>query len=147
MTEIERIANSIKQTYNGEAWHGPSLMEVLSKIPLEQSAARIGTSHSIIELVLHMVAWRTFALQKLNGNEDYDVTEAENFPKSVDWQGALNLLDDSQNDLLAALANFNDDKLSGIVPGRNYTFYKLLHGIVEHDIYHQGQITMIIKQF
>lgn len=147
MTEIERIANSIKQTYDGDAWHGPSLKEVLSKISQEQCAARIGNSHSIIELVLHMVAWRNFTIKKLNGDENYDVSEAENFPKSADWQKALALLDQSQNDLLAALANFNDAKLSDVVPMRNYSFNKLLHGIVEHDIYHQGQITMIIKQF
>jgi hypothetical protein len=31
------------------------------------------------------------------------------------------------------------------VPGRNYPYETMLHGIVEHTIYHSGQIAMILS--
>lgn len=141
------IISTLKDTYDGSAWHGPSLMQVCSKIPAAKANTRIGPGHSIIEIVLHMVAWRNFVIHKLNGDDSYDVTEEINFPQSNNWTAALEELDKNQKELLQAIAQFDEQKLIDLVPGRNYSFYKLLHGIVHHDTYHQGQIVMITKQF
>lgn len=141
------IISTLKDTYDGSAWHGPSLMQVLSKIPAAKANTRIGKGHSIIEIALHMVAWRNFVIHKLNGDNAYDVTDEINFPLSNDWTNTLEELDKNQNELLQAIAQFDEEKLNDLVPGRNYSFYKLLHGIVHHDTYHQGQIVMITKLF
>jgi hypothetical protein len=39
----------------------------------------------------------------------------------------------------------DDSYLTEIVPGRDYDFYTLIHGIIHHDIYHSGQVSMIKK--
>jgi uncharacterized damage-inducible protein DinB len=43
------------------------------------------------------------------------------------------------------LEKFNDSILNEPVGGRKYKFSKLLYGIVEHDIYHAGQIAYAWK--
>jgi hypothetical protein len=47
--------------------------------------------------------------------------------------------------LAQAIEGFDDAKLRAIVPGRQYDFYYLFHGIVQHSLYHGGQIAMLKK--
>lgn len=147
MTALQEIVHTLKDTYDGYAWHGSSVKEVLLKIPSDKVEARIGNSHSIIELVMHMTAWRTFVIQKLQGNNEYKVSEEANFPSGESLTEAIVQLDKSQLELLEALSGFDSNKLGEYVPSQKYSFYKLLHGIVHHDLYHLGQIVMITKHF
>ena len=45
--------------------------------------------------------------------------------------------------LAQAIEFFTDDRLKEAVPGREYDFYYLFHGIVQHSLYHGGQISML----
>lgn len=147
MNEVETIIQTLKDTFDGEAWHGPNVKSVLSKITGDKAENRIGNGHSIIELVRHMTSWRLFVLRKLQGDNEFDVSDELNFPKEGNWEGAIAGLEQSQRDLLRELSRFDAKKLKEIVPGRKYSFSKLLHGIIHHDLYHLGQIVMIFKQF
>jgi uncharacterized damage-inducible protein DinB len=143
--ENQRIADLLEKSFHGPAWHGPHVMEVLSSITASLATQKVSASHSIIELVMHMTAWRDFVTKRLLGNNDFEVSEAENFPKGTDWAAALNTLQQSQSELLKALNSFPEEKLVKIVPTRTYDFYTLLHGIIQHDIYHLGQIVLLKK--
>ena len=39
MTEIERILDQLQRAYEGNAWHGPSVREVLTGITAAQAAS------------------------------------------------------------------------------------------------------------
>jgi uncharacterized damage-inducible protein DinB len=39
----------------------------------------------------------------------------------------------------------DDCFLNEIVPGAEYDFYTLLHGIIHHDLYHNGQVGILKK--
>jgi uncharacterized damage-inducible protein DinB len=152
-TEINRISQLLQATFNGEPWHGSSVMHTLAGITATQAAARPLTHiHSIWELVLHMTAWRTFAREKLRGNAAYDITGTEqDWPPVVRtdaqaWQQALLNLEQSQQHLLDVLNQCGDELLDKQVPGRKYTCYVLLQGIIHHDLYHAGQIALLKKQ-
>jgi uncharacterized damage-inducible protein DinB len=144
--ELQRLADIYRNSFEGFAWHGPPVMEVLKEVTPDQADRRLGSHHSIHELVAHMTAWRVFALEKLNGNEAYDVSEEQNFPdQPLPWADTLNALRRSQEELLTALGKLTAAKLSEKVPGKKYSFYTLLHGIIHHDLYHLGQIALIRK--
>jgi hypothetical protein len=56
MSEIHRIADQLKRSLEGEAWHGPALRELLSGVTAKQAAARpLAGAHSIWEIVLHII--------------------------------------------------------------------------------------------
>ena len=135
----------MEKTFDGPAWHGPSVMEALKDVSQISASKKISGSHSIIELVLHMATWRDFATKRLSGDNLYEVSDTDNFPKTTYWTMALDKLRESQAKLLAALKTFPEDKLFTIVATRNYDFYTLLHGIIQHDIYHTGQIVLLKK--
>jgi uncharacterized damage-inducible protein DinB len=148
-TEIDRITRLLEKTFDKQPWYGSSVMSVLKEIDPAQVHKRVGQAHTMIELVLHMTAWRTFALSRLSGDITYQVTDELNFPKPSTqpdaWSKALKSLEANQRDLLAAVAKFPDDKLGELVPGAShkYTWYTLLHGIIDHDVYHLGQIAIL----
>lgn len=149
MAELNRILRLINKTFNKGAWHGPTVREVLEQVTPEQAHLRAGKSHSIAALVLHMISWRTFAVKRLRGDADYQVSDEMNFPLpgSLAWKEVVEKLEASQQELEDAVRSFSDDRLGDLVPGAShkYTFYTLLHGIIQHDIYHIGQIQLILR--
>ena len=141
------IIDTLKDVYNGNPWHGPSIINVKSNLPEDKLHAKIGSGHSILELILHMAAWRTFVIKKLAGDDKYDVDDATNFPGGTSLKDAIHQLDKSQVELINAITHFDPQKLHEAVPLKKYSYYKMLSGITHHDLYHLGQIVMITRQF
>ena len=151
--EIKRIHSILRREYAGESWHGPSLSEILDGITAQDAVKRIiPNAHNIAELVIHMTNWRIFTLEKLTGGDTYDIilnSDADwtvvNELSEDGWQEILDNLADTQTELLELVDKFPVNKINEIVPGRKYSFYMLLHGIIQHDIYHSGQISLLKK--
>ncbi|MEN0005805.1 MAG: DinB family protein [Bacteroidota bacterium] len=148
-SEIQTIVALLQRTFNGSAWHGPNVLSVLEALSMEQLSQKRGNSHTIITLVAHMLAWRVFTLKKLQGDEDYDVTEALNFPvlpvTEENWNHLMQQLKYNQQQLLTLLEQQSDDLLQQVVPGKDYPYFLLLHGNIHHDLYHLGQIVLLSK--
>jgi hypothetical protein len=151
MSEIRRIRQQLKAAYRGDAWHGPALMENLEGVTAAVAAAHpLAGAHSIWELVRHVAAWEIAAAQSIERNQYMFLEGAADWPpveetSEAAWAAALVELDDAQKMLVDALAKLTDDQLDGIVPGRDFTFYILLHGVVQHSLYHAGQIGLLKK--
>lgn len=146
-SEIQHILSLLKSTFEKNAWYGPSVKEVLSDITPDLAAHRMNNTHTIIELVAHMTAWRIFTVKKLEGDVDYKVSKELNFPTPLNWETALSGLNESQAKLIGAIQQFDSSLLHHPVPNSSYayTFFTLLHGIIQHDIYHAAQIRLIKK--
>src|ERR1700710_992607 len=85
---IENAKTQLADFYNGNSWVTDNFSKkVLSIEPVEALKKIAGLSHSVAELVGHMTAWRNFALQKLTGNNDYDIKDESvvNWPEPDDW--------------------------------------------------------------
>jgi uncharacterized damage-inducible protein DinB len=150
MSEVARIGSQLKRAFEGEAWHGASLKELLADVTAEQAAARpLAGAHSIWELVLHIAAWEGVARRRLEGQTALIPSE-EDWPTVDDtsetaWREALTKLESGHKQLRSALRNLTDADLDKIVAGQQYSFYFLLHGVIQHDLYHAGQIALLRK--
>lgn len=153
MTETARLADQIERAFDGKAWHGDSLMQLLKGVGAKKAAAKpIRNAHSIWELVLHITAWDRAVLRRASGKAA-KVTNKENFPQIKDtseaaWQNAVDQMRQVHRDLIKAVAEFPDSRLSEQVPGKTqsyYNYFYLFAGIVQHEIYHAGQIAMLKK--
>jgi uncharacterized damage-inducible protein DinB len=155
MNELQRIADQLRGSWQGEAWSGPSVRDTLEGVTAFQAVQKpVNNAHSIWELVLHLITWTNVARRRLQG-ELFEVSEAEDWPAVGEtnesaWQNALANLKQANNDLLAALeaaaktAN-SDARLNDIAPGKDHTIYVLLHGTAQHNLYHAGQISLLKK--
>jgi uncharacterized damage-inducible protein DinB len=153
MPEANRIADQLRRAFDGDAWHGDSLFEILEGVTAAQAAARpIASAHTIWELVLHIAAWDGAALRRLGGAA-VELADAENFPpvsevSDAAWHAATTQLRNTHQDLVAAVVDLPDSRLFEMVPGKHgahYTFYYMLHGVVQHELYHAGQIALLKK--
>jgi uncharacterized damage-inducible protein DinB len=143
MTQKEIIIRQLDRAFHGPAWHGPSVIETLDKISQATASNSFQGSHTIIQLIAHMAVWRKFVTERLNGNTTYEVSEAMNFSSPTDLQNTIQELKHTQQRLLEAIKNFPEENLSDQVPTREYSFQTMLHGILHHDLYHLGQITLL----
>jgi uncharacterized damage-inducible protein DinB len=150
-TELDRIKILLNAAFHGGAWHGPSVLENLKGIKPKAAGNRQKDIHTIAELVYHITTWRIFALKKIQGDVEFVIkTEKQNWGnlKEIDefeWETLQMELTLSHDELMAALDEKDDTLLMEIVPGAEYDFYTLLHGIIHHDLYHNGQIGILKK--
>ena len=153
MSESTRIADQLRRAFDGDAWHGDSVFEILKGVTAARAAAHpIAGAHSIWELVLHIAAWDGAVLRRLGGVA-VELSGAENFPPVTDageaaWRAALDRVRRAHEELVAAVAALPDSRLCEMVPGKegaHYTFYYMLHGVVQHELYHAGQIALLKK--
>lgn len=153
MSEVARIADQFRRAFDGGAWHGDSVFEILEGVTAAQAAARpIAGAHTIWELVLHIAAWDGAVLRRMGGVE-VTLSDAENFPPVTDasdaaWRTALTQVRQVHDELIAAVAALPDSRLDDKVQakeGAHYTFYYMLHGVVQHELYHAGQLALLKK--
>jgi uncharacterized damage-inducible protein DinB len=151
MSETERIWNLLQRSFEGnEAWKCPSLRDLLAEVTAAQAQAHpIAGAPSIWELLLHTTAYERVACRRLAGESVESLPDALAWPKpspeAADaWLQAKLDFGEARRALRQAVAAFPEARLAETVPGREYTFYVMLHGIVEHALYHAGQIEMLM---
>ena len=152
MGEMSRILDQLHRAYTGPAWHGPALGEILSDVTAEMAARRpLSGAHTIWELVAHITVWISVPTRRLQGEEIPVLPPEQDWPavpesSEAAWKRALETLAEAQHNLEAEVRNLTDARLSEKVLGdRPYSLYTLLHGVVQHNLYHAGQISMLKK--
>lgn len=155
--EVARLVEMLRRVHDGDAWHGPSVMAALEGVTAAEAIVRpIAGAHTIWEIVLHMVAWRREVTRRLGG-------KAPTLPEEGDWPEALGhdethwtharlALQQSHDALVAAVEALEDADLDREVGdtrepgvGAGVTIGVMLHGIVQHDCYHAGQLSLLRK--
>jgi uncharacterized damage-inducible protein DinB len=150
MSELTRIADQFDRAFDGDAWHGDPLMKILDGITAEQAVSRpVTNAHSIWEIVHHLLAWKSAVPSRLRG-EVKELHGADDWPPVADlidaaWARCLVDLRNAHNALVAAVRAFPESKLDDMAPARDHSYYVLMHGMVQHDLYHAGQIAILKK--
>ncbi|HXG92939.1 MAG TPA: DinB family protein [Blastocatellia bacterium] len=151
MSEVKRITDQLKRAFEGKAWHGPSVQEVLANVTAQQAAARtVQGAHSIWEIALHIATWETIARRRIEGEIIADVAGEVDWPPVVDtgdeaWLATLERLKQNHLALRETVARLDDSRLDEKAAGVPYTIYFLIHGVIQHDLYHAGQIALLRK--
>lgn len=154
MTEIERIHNQLQNAFYRDSWIGPTVVTVLDGVTAQGAAMRpVDKAHSIWEITNHISFWENL-VSRLLQKEPVD-TQKES---RLDWQpisdrteeawhSSLVTLRQGHEHLAAIVASLDDSILEekSAEIGASFTVYELLHGIVQHDIYHAGQIGLLKK--
>jgi len=151
MSEVKRILDQMDRSFEGDAWHGPPLKPLLDGMTAEDAAKHpIHAAHSIWELVLHVTAWNTIVHEELAG-ASAQITPELDWPPvweatDIQWQRAVQNLVEARGRLRRAVEGFRDEQLDERPSKRtNNSRYVMLHGIVQHDLYHVGQIALLRK--
>jgi uncharacterized damage-inducible protein DinB len=155
MNECERTADQLRRAFQGDAWHGPSLREILEDVTPKQASDRpIEGAHTIWELVRHIGAWLELFDAATHGApvpqpsapgfHELDwpavgVTDANS------WRVAKEKMVAAADKHAASIAIFDPTRLGEKVPGRDYDYAYAFPGLVQHSLYHAGQIAVLKK--
>jgi uncharacterized damage-inducible protein DinB len=149
-SEAAGIADQLRRAFDGSAWHGPAMLELLEDVDAGTAAARpLADVHSIWELVMHVAVWDEVAMVRLGGKK-CQPTGTDNFPlvpkvTEAAWRKAVIEAKRAHDKLVKKVAALPDSRLRERVPGKRYDFYHMLHGIAQHELYHAGQIAILKK--
>jgi uncharacterized damage-inducible protein DinB len=150
MKETQRIINQFEYLYNGEPWIAVNILDTLENISAQQAANKIAADHnSIWEITNHMISWRLNVLQRVKGKTM--VSPGNNYFEPVTdqseaaWKNTLEQMKISQQEWIDFLKTFSEDDFEKIYPKNAMTYYENIHGIIQHDAYHLGQITLLSK--
>lgn len=148
MNESQRIADQLHRAFFGRAWHGPAVKEILDGVTAEIAARHSLTpAHSIWEIVHHMRAWMEEAAAIATGKQ-YEILKGDrDWPPVTDttaeaWASAVAALEETEVSLERAASDVPPEKLGE----GGKSLYNLLHGIVQHNLYHGGQIVLVKRQ-
>jgi len=157
MSEIDRIIDQLQREHAGDPWHGSALLSILAGVTAERAAAKpVRNGHSIWELVLHMTGWKGEVRRRLSGAPAGE-PEAGDWPSvgqptDERWTEARARLQAAHDQLIAAIRQLPENRLyeptndpRNAPRGTGVSYYELLHGIVQHDVYHAGQIALLKK--
>lgn len=150
MSETQRIAQQIKQAFEGPCWSGPSLLDVLKDVDVIAASGKpIKDSHSIWEIVMHLIGGQQIMLRFVRGESTTAASADDWWPPIPDhddeigWTESLETLKKQEHELVDAVANFPDAKLDTPFVEGGSTAYNNLQGHPQHTLYHAGQILML----
>lgn len=165
MTPLERLLDTLRRSYDGEAWHGPALADALAGLSATDAVRRpIAGAHSPWELLLHLTAWTHEVTRRLRGGApalppegDWPaVPDLAGEARSRAWNDARTALHVARDALLAAVAALEparlderlpptagDEQASDAALGTRHTVYGMLVGLAEHNAYHGGQLVLL----
>ncbi|MBD0321680.1 MAG: DinB family protein [Gemmatimonadetes bacterium] len=124
-----------------------------------QAAQRpIPRAHTIWELVLHITSWQREVLRRLRTDIAREPGSGD-WPLPADtsdaaWRAAVAGLATAHRDLVAEIERFPADALHTVLGdardaplGSGVSYYVLLHGIIQHNLAHTAQISLLKKAF
>ncbi len=152
MSEIARIARLLEQTFECKPYYGPSVLGALTGVTAAMAVGKPHWSaHSIWQLMAHLTAELIYARTVIEGTAGPWIAGETTWPAIIDtsdaaWQQAIHDLKKANRALVRAVQDLNDDVLDKKPIRVRGPFYLMLHGTMQHKIYHAGQISLLTGQ-
>lgn len=150
MKETGHITELFKDLYNGSPWLDVTIMETIKELNSSRAQFRISEQrNSIWEILNHTISWRETVLKRVQG-ENIPSPEHNYFLPVKDrsesaWEETVVCLENSQKNWINFLSSFEDNELDNVSPFNGTLHYKHIHGVIQHDAYHLGQLVILIK--
>lgn len=148
---IKDIVRQLIEIQEGSLWFDQCFKEKIDKLSNDEALTRpIPQVHSVAEHISHIIEWRKECLLRFNGQR----TDLMNSPddwkdnialRKIGWINLKHLLYESTVTLVDALQGQDDTYLETKFLDTDYNFHYLIEGIIQHDLYHLGQIGITIK--
>lgn len=150
MNESPRIKKLFTDLYEGNPWIDITLTNTLNGITAAQAAKKVSPHwNTIWEIINHMISWRQNVLGRVNG----EITDspADNYFAPVTdtseaaWSETLQRLKTTQEEWTHFLSHMKEEIFDQVYPNNNNNYYEHIHGILQHDAYHLGQVVLLAK--
>jgi len=148
---IHNLTRQLSEFNDGEPWIDETFSKKLTGLTEEQAFTRPYPSvHSVAEIVSHLLEWRISVLSILKGGARTITMDSPANWKSNDtlrkegWTVLKERFYRSQQDIISFLDQQQDDYLLQ-VDKEDHSYLYYVEGLIHHDMYHLGQIGLVIK--
>ncbi len=157
MTNSSKLYNQLSTILYGHAWYGTPIYTIIDNVTFESAFEKVpGASHTIAEILMHMLAWTEEVTSRMQGN-------AADTPAGGDWpdvgepdeqklQQMVNNFKLANVELLQLIDEFAEDKWGqatnderGRYSGDELSYEAMIAGLIQHHVYHAGQIVLLNK--
>jgi hypothetical protein len=150
MNLTAQIAKQLRQVYVGENWTSVNLKDTLAGLTWHQATTQVHSFNTIAALVFHMNYFVTAVIKVLQGNapdaHDKFSFDLPPITSEKDWENLLNRAFTDAETFAGLIEQLPESKLWEDFSDKKYgNYYSNLHGIIEHNHYHLGQIVLIKK--
>lgn len=148
MNITENIARHIREIHFGDNWSDVYMQDVLKDVTWQEATDTSLPCNSIAVLVFHTNFYLRAVMERVKGNNDYKFKHEDTFiappiGSDADWQALLEKTWADAEAFALTVEQFPEDRLEEQNPPNLGNVYKKIHGVIEHNHYHLGQIVMI----
>jgi len=153
MTTSEKLQQELEKVLSGRPWYGTGIYATIAKISFEAAYEKPpGSAHNIAEIVLHMVAWTEEVMDRMNGMTAGVPTSGDwpetGKPDEQKWQNYVDDLKLVNVNLIGIIQNFPEEQWGDLIDDQRgdrpvVTYEALINGLIQHHIYHAGQIALL----
>ncbi len=150
MTITTHIAQHFRAVYFGGNWTDVNLKAQLADVTWQQATTKVSSFNTIVALVYHINYYVCAALEVLQGRpltaSDKYSFDHPTIQNQVDWEKLLEKLWTDAENLAVLIEQMQEEQLWADFSDYKYgNYYRNIHGIIEHNHYHLGQIVLIKK--
>lgn len=153
---IQELINQLQEVQNQNLWMGQNYAKKLHNIDEDNAFIRpLPNLHSVAEILSHLTIWRKETLLKIKTGKGSITEDSEEnwLPNERLIKSGWNEIRKQYQNSLKEIIDFLDDKDDGFLKEKYYDtdfkdYYEyrfVLNGMLHHDIYHLGQLGIIIK--
>ena len=142
------VLTLLDEAYEKRTWHGPNLKQAIRGVTAKQAAWRPGIGrHNIWEETLHAAYWKYAVRRRIEGGKrrsfalkgsNFFVRPEKGRSTEAAWRADKALLEREHRAMRAAIAKL-------LPTPRSTKFVRQLYGVAFHDVYHAGQIRLLLR--
>lgn len=148
MKITEAIAIQLLEVFEGNNWTDVDVHQTLQEVKWNEAIGVTNASPNTIASILYHIGFYNWVIQQrlkgdnpdINAANGFDVAEIKN---EQDWEELKSNVFQSAKELAQAIDTYPEEKLFLPVIKDGSTFYKSVHGVIEHAHYHLGQIVLL----
>lgn len=150
-TLIKNLIRQLNEIQDGSLWFDQCFKEKINKLSDAEAFRRpIPQVHSVAEHISHILEWRKECMLRFKGQRTDLMNSADDWKDNIvlskiGWKNLKDLFYESTDTLINAIKNQDDTYLETKFLDTDYNFHYLIEGIIQHDLYHLGQIGITIK--
>ena len=145
-----QMAKHFREVFFGGNWTSVNLKETLDDVSWQQAVTKIGDLNSIAVLVYHInyyvsAVLKVFEGGKLEASDKYSF-DLSPMTNDEEWKALQDKAFAEAEKFANLVEQMPNEKFAQVFVDEKYgTYYRNIHGIIEHTHYHLGQISLIKK--
>jgi uncharacterized damage-inducible protein DinB len=155
MTTAEKLQQELEKVLSGQPWYGSSIYAILDKVNFESAYKKVTPdAHNIVEIILHMLSWTEEVMDRLNGMTAGTPSSGDwpepGEPDEQKWKLWIEDLKLANINLIGIIKELPEEQWNTLIDDKRgdepvTTHEQLVYGFIQHQIYHAGQIALLVK--